>query len=270
MLPGSSDAVCHAAEAVASRCGLEVWCIGDKALLLRGDEIAAYLFPREELPRLGVYGYYGGHFVEVWEGGRLGEGLRVALRDPVVSCVYMGLLGLGERAVRVIRLRGKYGDPHLSLSLETRRFQLIREYIVSVGSTSLPRVKPGEYAWSSTAREPCREGVYGVLDGVWVEFSGARLGFVRGLTVYRDCRRVAGREEYEGMRAFEERELGGVLLVKIPYMVAASLVDSNEAVCCGFRVRIGYGGVEAPLWRRAGERFEVKKVNLVIEKIREK
>lgn len=252
---------------LGDRCGLEVACVGDKALLLRGEEIVAYVFPRESLPRLGVYGYYGGHFVEVWEGERLREGLRSVVEgDEFLRCIHRVLLGVGEPAERVIRLRGKYGDPHVSLSLETRSFQVIREYGVVGGRRFSPRVRPGRYGWGEERGLCLGRGVYGVLDGVVVVFSGRRVGLVRGLTVYSGCKRVAGQEVYEKLGEMEVYSAGGLEFLKIPYRVAASLADRDAVFCCGCKVKVGLGGVwETPLWRRAGERYEVFLVKINLE-----
>jgi len=257
---------CEVAEILAERCGLSTRCLGGYAMLVEGDGVAAYVFPREELPRLGVYGYYGGHFVEVWEGKGVESGVEILRRDPVLSCIYRALLGLGERAIRVMRLRGKYGDPHLSLSVETRGFQVIREYVVGLGGATVPRIRPGGYEWRKARDIPCGGGLYGLLDGVWVRLGGGVIGLVRGLEVYSKCRLVAGRSLYEAMAPFERRRVGSLELVKIPYSVAASLARSDEAACCGFRARISVAGAETPIWRKVADRFEVRVLRLRIER----
>jgi len=250
----------EAAEAIARSLGLRVRWAGDHALLVDGEgSVHLYVFAREALPRLGVYGYYAAHFIELWEGGRLAEGLREVVEgDPYLSSAARALLALGERVVRVGRLVGKYGDPHVSRFFETQRLQVIRETLEVGSAVMAPRVAPGGYEWKPP-REVCGGGVVGFLDGFWVSFSSRRIGFVRGLYVFEDCRLVAAEELYESMEDLEERVVGGLALKKIPYRLAASLLDASEAECCGYRVVevYGPGSWETPLWKRVHDRFEV-------------
>ncbi len=256
--------MCGIAEAAARACGLGLECRGGYAVLIRGDAIEAYIFPREDNPRLGIYGYYGGHFVEVWEKDKLYDGIReVVYRDPVLRCISKALLGLGEAIVRVIRLRGKYGDPHVSLSFETGRTQVIREYIVLDGEY-VPRIRPGEYAWRR--EEKCGEGVYGLLDGVPVRFKEGRIGLVRGLTVYKDCGVLCGERLYGELGVFEETIVDGLICKKIPYSVAADLSLRDETSCCGYMVKVSLRGWETPLWRRVADRYEVIVLKLLVLK----
>ncbi|MEM0226969.1 MAG: hypothetical protein QXP94_03410 [Thermofilaceae archaeon] len=248
------------AEILARSLKLNFKLEGGYALLFDGaGRIQLYLFEREPLPRLGLFGYYAAHFIELWEGERLLEGYREVVEgDALMAAAARVLLGVGEPVVRVGRVRGKYGDPHVSKFFETRRFQIIRE-VVQVGTASIPpRIAPGDYAWD-LPDEVCSGGVVGYLDGFWVTFTSGRIGFVRGLSVYRDCRMVAGRAEYESMGDLEEREISGLRLKKIPYRLAVSLLNASEAECCGFKVTEMYGpeSWETPLWKKVYDRFEV-------------
>ena len=257
---GDSATVEHAAEAVAKLAGLKAKLVGDHALLVDEEgNIHLYIFKREELPRLGLYGYYAAHFIEVWEGEKLGEGLReVVEKDPYLSLAAGALLALGERIVRVGRVVGKYGDPHVSRFFETRSLQVIRETVEVGSAVAAPRAAPGGYEWRPP-REACGEGVVGYLDGFWVSFRGPRIGFVKGLYIFENCQLIAGEEVYGDMLDLEERRVGDLLLKKIPYRLATSLLESSEAECCGYKVIEMYGpeSWETPLWKRVYDRFEV-------------
>ena len=90
--------------------GLEVRQRGNNFVLCRDDEIILYVFSRVHLPRLGLYGYYAAHFIEIWENDLLSKGLNVIRsEDPCLEQVIKALAAVGEEIVRVGRLRGKYG-----------------------------------------------------------------------------------------------------------------------------------------------------------------
>lgn len=249
-----------AAESIAGILGLKAVKLGDHyALVDEEGGIQLYVFAREPLPRLGLYGMYAAHFIEVWEGERLAEGLREVVEpDPYLSAAARALLGLGEPVVRVGRVRGKYGDPHVSRFFETRSYQVIRELVELEGYAAAPRLAPGGYRWQPP-REVCAGGLTGYLDGFWVRFSSRRIGLVRGLYIFDNCELVAGEREYEGMGDLEERRVAGVELKKVPYRLAVALLEASEAECCGHVVKEVYGPAswETPLWKRVYDRFEV-------------
>lgn len=233
---------------------------GDHLLLVDEEgEVHLYLFRRRSLPILGLYGYYAAHFIEVWEGERLAQGIKEVIeQDEYLSKAAKALLGLGEAIVRVGRVRGKYGDPHVSRFFETRNFQVIREVLEVGGAAAVPRVAPGNYEWNPP-REVCESGVVGYLDGFWIRFSKRRIGFVRGLHLFVDCKLVLSQAEYESMGDLEERMFGELLVKKIPYRLAASMLNASEVECCGYTVKELYSpsSWETPLWKRVYDRFEV-------------
>lgn len=250
-------------------CGFESEVDGDKARLIdSAGNIQLYIFPRANIPRLGLYGMYAAHFIEVWEGDSLETGKKAVIEgDEVLSCVYRALRSFGEELVRVIRLQGKYGDPHISLSFETVSFQVIREFIVLGEIRFLPKLKSGGYVWRTPQTQACLgHGLYGWLDGHAVRFTRRRIGFVRGLYIFKDCKPLADARLYEDMEEFEERRVENVFLKKLPYRLAAMLADSSEACCCGYRVREAVGGIwETPLWKRVYDRFELVVKYLVVD-----
>ncbi len=253
---------------ISKICGFEKEVEGNKARFIdNAGNIQLYLFPRANIPRLGLYGIYAAHFIEVWEGERLEEGKKIVIdKDDVLSCVYKALRSFNEKLIRVIKLRGKYGDPHISLSFETNNFQVIREFMVFGNIRFLPRVKSGGYVWRKPKVQGCLgDGLYGWLDGHIVRFKKNRIGFVRGLYVFKDCKLVADIALYEDMREFEEKDVEGIFLKKLPYRLAAILVDESEVCCCGYKVAEVFDeeAWETPLWKRVYDRFELVVKDLV-------
>ena len=93
-----------------------------------------------------------------------------------------------------------------------------------------------------------------------LHFSSKRIGFVRGLTLFRDCRVIAGEEDYNKMEDLEEKKLGEVVLKKLPYRLVAKLSSTGSAECCGYRVIEvpGEKAWETPIWKRVYDRYELQ------------
>ena len=257
--------VYNAASILARLLGLEAGQHGNHFVLYRDGEIILYVFSKAHLPRFGLYGYYAAHFIEIWENDLLSKGLNTIKReDPFLEQVVKALAAVGEEIIRVGRLRGKYGDPHVSIFLETRHLQVIREYMDLGGVRANPRLNLGGYSWrfwSKPSRAFCNEqGVTGWIDGVLLHFSSKRIGFVRGLTLFQDCRVIAGEEDYNKMEDLEEKKLEDVVVKKLPYKLVAKLSSTGSAECCGYRVieAPGEKAWETPIWKRVYDRYELQ------------
>lgn len=128
---------------------------------------------------------------------------------------------------------------------------MIREVLEVSNVVTVPRIMPGGYEWTPL-HEVCENGVAGYLDGFWIRFSKWRIGFVRGLYLFIDCKPMLSQAEYESMEDLEEKKFDKLLVKKIPYRLATSMLNTSKAERCGYIVKELYSphSWETPLWKK--------------------